>query len=134
MSPLSTEQRVFLAAVASVTAHQVQSYVEQPEERRFRVAVMLVFAAATAVFLRSPQQSSAQIQRGMLALLLGLGPASGALVGHMVPLLRRGEIVPASETALLNLGGGAFLVMLGIALLGRRAPGILKADELRNEM
>ena len=134
MSPLSIEQRVFLAAVASVTTHQVQSYVEQPEEHRFRVAVMMVFAAATAIFLRLPQKSSTRIWRGMTALLLGLGPTGGALVGHIMPLLRRGEIVPVSETAMLNLGGGAFLVVLGVALLGRKEHDIPKADELRNEM
>jgi len=134
MSPLSIEQRVFLVAVASVTTHQVQSYVEQPEERRFRVVVMMVFAAATAMFLRSQQKSSTRIRRGMLALFLGLGPTSGALVGHILPLLRRGEIVPVSETAVLNFGGGAFLVMLGVALLGHKDHDIHKADKLRNEM
>lgn len=120
ISSLSAEQRVFLAAVACVAVHQVQSFVEEPEERRFRVLVVMTLAATTAVFLQSPQDPATRTRRGMAALLMGIGPTFGAIVGHAVPLLRRGNIVPASETAILNLGGGVFLLLLGAALLGRK--------------
>lgn len=121
IASLSAEQRMFLAAVACVAAHQVQSFVEEPEERQFRVLVVMALAATTAFFLQSPHDPATRTQRGMAALLMGVGPTFGAVMGHAAPLLCRGKIVPASETAILNLGGGVFLLLLGATLLGRKA-------------
>lgn len=121
MSVASAEQRVFVVSVACVAAHQVQSFVEEPEERRFRVLVLMALAATTVLFFQSPHDPATRTRRGIAALLMGVGPTFGAIAGHAVPLLRRGTIVPASETAILNLGGGVFLLLLGAALLGRKA-------------
>lgn len=55
--------------------------------------------------------------------LLGL-PGRGATAtpaGRLVPLARHGRVAPASETAPLNLGGGALLLALGVAWLRPRA-------------
>ncbi len=115
------EQQLFLAAVASIAAHQVQFFIEEPEQRPLRALALAGLSVATTFFLRAPAGVTARGRRGGIALAIGAGPAFGAVMGHIVPLIREGEIAPASETALLNLGGGSFLVVLGVALLRQRA-------------
>lgn len=116
------EQRLFLAAVASIAAHQVQSFVVEPEQRPLRALALVGLGIATNAFLGISTQPATQTRRGAIALTVGAGPAFGAFVGHLVPLVRTGEIAPASETAILNGGGGAFLVVLGAILLRHRMP------------
>lgn len=122
----TSERRVFLAAAAAIAAHQVQSFVVEPEQRPIRALALVALSVATGAFLQASPGPAALGRRGGIALGVGAGPAFGAVMGHLIPLVRDGEIAPASETALLNLGGGAFLVVLGAALLRQRA-GVGKA-------
>ena len=108
----SDARRLFLAAVASIAAHQVQSAIVEPAERPVRVLALVGFCAVTAGFWRAPRPA-----RGYIALASGAGPVFGAAVGHLLPLVREGRVEPASETAILNLGGGGFLLALGTSLL-----------------
>ncbi len=117
----TSERRLFLAAVASIAAHQVQSFVEEPQQRPLRTLALVGLSVATMFFLRAPAGATSLGRRGGIALGVRAGPAFGAVMGHFVPLIKDGEIAPASETALLNLGGGSFLVVLGAALLRQRA-------------
>lgn len=73
--------------LGAIAAHQIQSLAVEPAERRFRIAALV-------------------------------GPVvAGALIGHLVPVVRRRRVPPATETAPLNLAGGALLVAVGLALL-----------------
>lgn len=60
------------------------------------------------------------MRRGGMAIAVGARPTFGAVVGHLVPLVREGRIEPASETASLNLGCGVLLLALGSSLLRHR--------------
>jgi hypothetical protein len=44
------------------------------------------------------------MRRGGIAIAVRAGPTFGAVVRRLVPLVREGQIEPASETASLNLG------------------------------
>lgn len=105
-------RRLFVAAAASVAAHQVQSAIVEPDERPIRAVVLLGLGAVGAAFWHAPRRT-----RGAVALAAGAGPVFGAVVGHLLPLVREGRVEPASETAALNLGGGAALLALGVSLL-----------------
>lgn len=110
------ERRLFLSAAASIAAHQVQSFVVEPEQRPSRALALLGLSVGLA---RSRAPQARHCGGGAAASrAVGAGPTFGAVVGHVVPLLRRGSIEPVSETATLNLGGGALLLALGTSLLG----------------
>lgn len=98
-------------ALAAIFAHQVQSFVGSPRERPFRVLFSAVLAALP-LSRRWPPRS-----RGLLWMLVGAGPTFGAFAGHLVPLVRERRVPPGSETAPLNLAGGALLIALGAALM-----------------
>lgn len=121
----TSERRRFLAAAASIAAHQIQSFAVEPEQRSLRALALVGLSNATTFFLRAPAGSTSLGRRGGIALAVGAGPVFGAVVGHIVPLIRDGKIAPASETALLNPGGGSFLVVLGAALLRQRATKVV---------
>jgi hypothetical protein len=104
-------RRVFLLATASVAAHQIQSWTAEPEEGNFRAAY-LVLTGLTAFSALLPRRP-----RGASAFAVGLPPLAGALGAHLLPILRGRPVPSASETAILNLGGAAFLVALGVSLL-----------------
>ncbi len=106
-------QRVFLLATASAAAHQIQSWIVEPEEGTFRAAY-LALTGLTAFSALLPRRL-----RGAIAIVVGLAPLGGALGAHLLPILRGRPVPSASETAILNLGGAAFLVALGVSLLGR---------------
>lgn len=114
------ERRLFLAATAGIAAHQVQSVVAEPGQLPQRALVLLGLGIGAAAFWRAPGPGLRR-RRGGIALAVGAGPTFGAVVGHVVPLLRRGSVESASETAILNLGGGSFLLALGASLLGGSA-------------
>jgi hypothetical protein len=101
--------RWLLIALALIGIHQVQSLVVEPSERPFRYTVLSIIGLLP-LSLRLPTRV-----RGVLWLLLGAPPVFGAFVGHLIPIVRDGRIPPASETAPLNLAGGAFLLTLGAA-------------------
>jgi hypothetical protein len=101
--------RWLLIALTLLGIHQVQSLVVEPSERPFRY-ITLSIIGLLPLSLRLPTRV-----RGILWLLLGAPPVFGAFVGHLIPIVRDGHIPPASETAPLNLAGGAFLLTLGAA-------------------
>ena len=116
---LATEDRVHDSprwlgiALAAIAVHQVQSAVLEPRERPFRAAVLGLEAviAAVAALSLSPGASRA---RGRTLALLSVGPLLGAAVGHLIPIVRGEPIPPATETAPLNIAGGALLLALGL--------------------
>ena len=108
-TPVQDDRRVFLLAVAAIAAHLAQSWVTDPDERTFR-ATYLGVCAVTAASTLLPRRA-----RGIVAIAAGVGPLGGAVAGHVVPIVR-GGVPPATETAILNLGGGGVLVALGIGL------------------
>lgn len=112
----SDNRRLFLAATAGIAAHQAQSAVVEPGERPVRILALLGLGAVAAAYGRAPRRV-----RGGIALAVGAGPVFGGVVGHLLPLVREGRVEPASETAALNLGGGALLIALGAALLRQPA-------------
>ena len=100
-------------ALAAIAVHQLQSAALAPRERPFRAAVLVaeaVIAASSAMSL-SP---SARRVRGRTLALLAVGPMLGAGIGHLIPIVRGQPIPPATETAPLNLAGGALLMVLGL--------------------
>ncbi len=105
------DPRWLAIALVCMGAHQVQSAVVEPGERRFRAATLAV-AALTPLTSRLPRRA-----RGVTWILIGAGPFLGALVGHLVPIARERRVPPASETAPLNLAGAALLIALGVALV-----------------
>lgn len=113
-------RRLFLAAAAGIAAHQVRSFVAEPEQRPLRALALLGLAAGAGAFSRAPGPALWE-RRGGIALAVVAGSTFGAVVGHIVPLLRWGRIEPASETATLNLGCGALLLALGASLLTHRS-------------
>ena len=115
------ECRLFLATAAGIAAHQVQSFVVEPEQRSLRALALLGLAVGATAFSRA-LGPALRGRRGSIALAVGAGPTFGAIVGHVVPLLRRGSIEPVSETATLNLGCGGSMLALGTSLLTHRAP------------
>ncbi len=100
-------------ALAAVAVHQIQSAVLEPGERPFRAAVLGLEAVvgATATLSLSP---GARRARGRTWALLAMGPMLGAAIGHLIPIVRGQPIPPATETAPLNLAGGALLLALGL--------------------
>ncbi len=98
-------------ALLSIFSHQLQSFILEPRERLARVAM-----TAAMVFTASRKNLTRQ-QRGWLYVLVAAGPTFGSFAGHLVPLVRQRRVPTGSETAPLNLGGGALLLALGIALL-----------------
>lgn len=103
--------RWLLIALGSIGAHQVQSFIEEPEERRFRLAVMgaMVLVWLSRLFI------PARV-RGVLWMVLSLPPMFGAFAGHLVPIVRTSKVPRASETLTLHFGGCALLFALGAAL------------------
>jgi TRAP-type uncharacterized transport system fused permease subunit len=100
-------------ALAAIAIHQLQSAVIEPGERPFRAAVLgleTVVAASAALSL-SPE---ARRVRGRTLALLSMGPMLGAAIGHLIPIVQGKPIPPATETAPLNLAGGALLLALGL--------------------
>ena len=91
------ERMMFPAAAAGIAAHGVQSFVVEMEQRPLRALSLLGLAVGTTAFSRAPG-AGLRGRRGGIALAMGTGPTFG-VVGHVVPLLRRGSIEPASETA-----------------------------------
>lgn len=106
-----THPRWLLVALANIGIHQVQSLVVEPQERRFR------FAALTLLGLMPLTLFLPERIRGMLWTLAGLPPIAGAFVGHLLPIIRDHQVPNASETAPLNLAGGALLTALGISII-----------------
>lgn len=100
-------------ALAAIAVHQLQSAAIEPRERPFRATVLGLEAAvaASAALSLSP---SARRRRGRVLALLAAGPMLGALIGHLLPIVRGQPIPPATETAPLNLAGGALLLALGL--------------------
>lgn len=122
--PEDDERRLFLAAAAGIVVHQVQSYVVEPEQRPLRALALLGLGVVTAAFWRTPEPGARpRPWRGGIVIAVGAGPTFGAVVGHLVPLVRDGRIEPASETASLNLGCGTLLLALGSSLLRHRDSG-----------
>jgi hypothetical protein len=101
--------------LGAIAAHQIQSLAAEPAERRFRIAALMGLAAMPfTLLLPTPA-------RGALMVINGMPAVAGTLVGHLVPLVRRRRVPPATETAPLNLAGGVLLVAVGLALLLPRA-------------
>jgi hypothetical protein len=100
-------------ALAAVAIHQIQSAVVDPEERPFRAAVL---GLETAVALSASLSLSPEARRtrGAVWTLLALGPMTGALIGHLLPIARGRPIPVATESAPLNIAGGALLLALGL--------------------
>lgn len=107
-SPASA--RWLLLSLVGIGAHQVQSLIVEPQERTFRI-VFLTVLGLTPLTLFLPKRA-----RGIIWMLIGAGPTFGAFVGHLIPIVRDRQVPPASETAPLNLAGGAFLITLGASL------------------
>ncbi len=101
-----------LIALGAIAVHQVQSMVFDPRERSFRLGVLASEAGIVASLLLP---NRAHRWRGAAWSLLALGPLAGAIVGHLVPIARGKPVPSASESALLNLGGAALLLTMGIA-------------------
>jgi hypothetical protein len=100
-------------ALSAIAVHQLQSAAVEPGERRFRTVVLGIEAvvAASALLTLSP---TARRARGTIWALLAVGPMLGAGIGHLLPIVRGRPIPPATETAPLNLAGGALLLALGL--------------------
>ncbi|MDQ3638039.1 MAG: hypothetical protein M3426_08600 [Actinomycetota bacterium] len=64
------DRLVFVLAAAGVAAHQIQSWISEPEERNFRVAYLTLtgLTALSTLFL-------ARRARGALAIAVGVAPA-----------------------------------------------------------
>ena len=106
-------QRWLGLALAAIAVHQLQSAVIEPREQSFRAAVLgleTVVAASAAMSL-TPE---ARRVRGRILALLSVGPMLGAAIGHLIPIIRGEPIPPATETAPLNIAGGALLLALGL--------------------
>jgi hypothetical protein len=103
--------RWLLIALGSIGAHQVQSFIEEPEERLFRLVVMgaMVLVWLSRLFIPSRM-------RGILWMVLSLPPMFGAFAGHLIPISRTSKVPHASETLTLHFGGCALLFALGAAL------------------
>lgn len=100
-------------ALAAVAVHQIHSAATEPGERRFRAAV-LGLEAGLAVSAALPLSPDARRARGAIWALLALGPLAGACVGHLLPIARGEPIPAATESAPLNIAGGALLLALGL--------------------
>jgi hypothetical protein len=100
-------------ALAAVAIHQLHSAVADPGERPFRAAV-LGLETAVAVSAALSLSPEARRARGAVWTLLALGPMAGALIGHLLPIARGQPSPAATETAPLNIAGGALLLTLGI--------------------
>jgi TRAP-type uncharacterized transport system fused permease subunit len=100
-------------ALAAIAVHQLHSAALAPGERPFRAAVLGLEAvvAASAALSLSPE---ARRVRGRVLALLAVGPMVGAGIGHLIPIVRGEPIPPATETAPLNIAGGALLLALGL--------------------
>jgi hypothetical protein len=100
-------------ALAGVALHQIHSAIVDPGERPFRAAV-LGLETALAFSASLPLSPEARRTRGAVWTLLAVGPIAGAFIGHLLPIAR-GEPVPeATESAPLNIAGGALLMALGL--------------------
>ncbi len=100
-----------LISLGLVAVHQVQSVIVEPEEAPFRYKVLTIIALLPFSLLLPARL------RGALWIVLGSGPAGGAFIGHLIPIVRDQKVPPASETAPLNLAGASFLIALGAAQL-----------------
>jgi hypothetical protein len=100
-------------ALAAVASHQLHSAVVEPGERPFRAAV-LGLETAVAISAAMSLSPEARRTRGAVWALLGLGPMAGALIGHLLPIARGQPIPAATESAPLNIAGGALLLALGL--------------------
>lgn len=105
------DPRWLALGLGAIAAHQIQSLAVEPVRRRFRI-VALVGLAVMPFTLLLPKRA-----RGALMVVNGTPAVAGALVGHLVPLVRRRRVPPSSETAPLNPAGGALLIAVGLALL-----------------
>ena len=111
-TPDASSRRVFLLAAFGIAAHQIQSWIAEPEERNFR-AMYLALTGLTALYTRySPMRA-----QGAMAIVVGTPPLGGAVGTHLLPILRGRPVPPASETAILNLGSATRNVALGVSLL-----------------
>lgn len=102
--------RWLLLSLLGIGAHQVQSLIMEPQERTFRIVVIIVIAL-TPLTMFLPKRA-----RGIIWMLLGAPPTFGAFAGHLIPIVRDRQVPRTSETAPLNLAGGAFLLTLGASL------------------
>ena len=109
-------RRLFLCAAATLAVHQAQEALVAREAIPIRTAALGALLAGSIAVTRLPPRAM-----GIVAVVMGAGPTFGAFAGHLVPLVRHGHATPASETALLNLGGGVLMLAVGLALLRRRA-------------
>ncbi len=107
------DRRWVALALAAVATHQLHSAVVEPGERPFRAAVLGI-ETAVAVSALLPLSPDARRTRGAVWALLGLGPMAGALIGHLLPIARGRPIPAATESAPLNIAGGALLLTLGL--------------------
>lgn len=107
----SDHPRWLLIALASIGVHQIQSLMIEPEERTFRLSVLTVLSCMPLAWLLPARV------RGILWLLGGMPPVLGAIIGHLLPIIRTQEVPPASETAPFNLAGGVLLSALGASLV-----------------
>lgn len=100
-------------ALAAVAVHQLHSAVVEPGERPFRAAV-LGLETGVAVSAALSLAPGARRVRGAIWALLALGPMAGAWIGHLRPIARGQPIPAATESAPLNIAGGALLLALGL--------------------
>ena len=113
-------------ALAAVATHQLHSAVVEPGERPFRAAV-LGLEAAVAISASLTLSPEARRTRGAIWTLLALGPMAGALIGHLLPIARGRPVPSATESAPLNMAGGALLLALGLREF-RRGSGELQSS------
>lgn len=107
------EQRWFALATGSLALHAVNHWFY--DASRTRVLSIVGLSLFNLAYPRIPQR-----KRPALVLVLGTAPTLGAFAGHIIPLLKR-QWTPATETAILNLGGGVLLLALGTTQLRTRA-------------
>ena len=103
---------VLLLATIGVAAHQLHSWVTEPGERNAGAAYLALtgLTALSVCFFPSGREGQSPSSVGAL-------PRGGAVGAHLVQIVREGRVPSASETAILNLGGAAFLLTCGISLL-----------------
>ncbi|MFT4040183.1 MAG: hypothetical protein QM692_18525 [Thermomicrobiales bacterium] len=100
-------------AFAAIAVHQLHSAAVEPGERRFRATVLVIDTVA-ALSAALPLSGGARRARGAVWAIMAVGPLAGAVVGHLTPIIRGRPIPAATESATLNVGGGALLLALGL--------------------
>ncbi len=68
-APFDDDRLVFVLAAPGVAAHQIQSWISEPEERNFRVAYLTLTGLTALSTLFLPRRA-----RGALAIAVGVPP------------------------------------------------------------